>query len=87
MYAENVERPLPNLQILFGIIGSTLEKNPMSAKNVKRPFVTTLPYTWVGRINAEEPQDMSVVCEMGEATVTSISLCQPQDLCTTLLGR
>lgn len=43
--------------------------------------------TWVGRINAEEPQDMSVVCEMGEATVTSISLCQPQDLCTTLLGR
>ena len=43
MYAENVERPSPSLQILFGIIGSTLEKSPMSAKNARRPFVTTLP--------------------------------------------
>lgn len=32
MQKRNVERPLPNLQILFGIIGSTLEKSPMSAK-------------------------------------------------------
>lgn len=42
--------------------------------------------SWVEKIEAGEPQDMSVVCEVGESTVTSMALGQTQDICTTLLG-
>lgn len=37
MFAANVERPLPKLKILLGIIGSTLEKNALiENQNVQR---------------------------------------------------